>query len=206
MDDDAPIVPEADLIRRAQAGDEEAARTLFERHVADLRRRVHRGLPSLARGKLAESDVIQEAYLTAFVRLADFEDRGEGSFGRWLTKILDNKIRHEARRYLGTTKRAAPTCTRGASVGPLIPPGGQGSRGRHRPAAGPGAWQSPRPWTTRTTYPRSIAGRSTLDRGRAVAASCQRVAEAASSTASTVASLYSTVSWFAFSSTVTLAS
>lgn len=107
MVDDDGITPEADLIRRAQAGDEEAVRTLFEQHVADLRRRVHRKLPALARGKLAESDVIQEAYLTAFLRLGDFEDRGEGSFGRWLGKILENKLHHEARRYLGTTKRAA---------------------------------------------------------------------------------------------------
>ena len=104
--EDAPR-SEVDLVRRAQSGDEDAVRELFEKHVADLRARVRRRLPALARGKLAASDVVQEAYLTAFLRLADFEDRGEGSFGRWLSKILEHKIRHEVKRYLGTAKRAA---------------------------------------------------------------------------------------------------
>ncbi len=98
---------EADLVRRARAGDEAAVRELFERHVEDLRRRVRRRIPVLARRNVSGSDVIQEAYLAAFLGLAHFEDRGEGSFGKWLAGILDHKIRDEVRRYLGTEKRAA---------------------------------------------------------------------------------------------------
>jgi RNA polymerase sigma-70 factor (ECF subfamily) len=105
-EDQEPLF-EADLVRRARAGDESAVQALFDRHVDALRRRVQRGLPVIARRKVAGSDVIQEAYLAAFLRLADFEDRGDGSFGKWLSGILDNKIRDEVRRYLGTTKRAA---------------------------------------------------------------------------------------------------
>ena len=48
---------------------------------------------------------MQEAYLAAHVRLADFRDLGDGSFGRWLGQILEHKIRDALRRQLGTSKR-----------------------------------------------------------------------------------------------------
>jgi RNA polymerase sigma-70 factor (ECF subfamily) len=96
-----------ELARHAQAGDEAAARILFDRHVGRLRARVRRRIPALLQGKVAASDVIQETYLAAFLGLGDFEDRGQGSFGRWLGKILENKVRDQLRRHLGTEKRSA---------------------------------------------------------------------------------------------------
>lgn len=98
---------DVELVARARDGDEEAARILFDRHAPALRARVRRMLPRLVKGKLGESDVLQEAYLTAYLKLADFEDRGEGSFARWVARILDNKLRHEARRFLRAEKRSA---------------------------------------------------------------------------------------------------
>ena len=98
--------PDEELVRRMRSGDEDAARVLFKRHTRILRVRVRENLPAVLRRKVGESDVIQEAYLAAFLRLGDFEDRGEGSFGRWLSRILEHKIRDEVRRYIGTEKRA----------------------------------------------------------------------------------------------------
>jgi RNA polymerase sigma-70 factor (ECF subfamily) len=94
-----------DLVRRAREGDESAARSLFDRHAGALRARVRRNLPRKLRAKVAESDVVQEAYLAAFLRLGDFEDRGEGSFARWIATIVDNKVRDEVRDFAGTGKR-----------------------------------------------------------------------------------------------------
>ncbi len=59
----------------------------------------------MLRRRVAESDVVQEAYLTAFRRMEDFEERGEGSFGRWLAKIVDVKLQELVRRHIGTAKR-----------------------------------------------------------------------------------------------------
>jgi len=100
---DAPIpdaggVSDEELVRRAKAGEGAAARALFDRHLPDLRAAARKRLPPAARGKLGESDVVQEAYLAAFVDLSRFEDRGDGSFARWLRGILANKIAHEVRR------------------------------------------------------------------------------------------------------------
>ena len=98
---------DGEMIERIKSGDEAAARRLFERYMPALRARVRRKLPPTVRRKVAESDVVQEAYLAAFLSLGDFEDRGEASFRKWLGKILEHKILDEVRRYFGTSKRDA---------------------------------------------------------------------------------------------------
>lgn len=99
-------LPDEALAARVRDGDEAAASLLFERHVERLRAQVRRQLPARLGRKVAESDVIQEAYLAAFRRLADFEDKGEGSFGRWLRGILEHKIHDEVRRHLERERRS----------------------------------------------------------------------------------------------------
>lgn len=94
-----------ELVLRVKAGDEQATRVLFERHVQEFRARVRRRLPKAVRRKVAESDVIQEAYLAAFLAIGDFEERGDGSFARWLHTVLQRKILDEVRRYEGAGKR-----------------------------------------------------------------------------------------------------
>jgi RNA polymerase sigma-70 factor (ECF subfamily) len=94
-----------DLVRRVRAGDETAARELFDRHLPALRAKAKARLPQSLRGKVAESDVVQDAWLAAFLDVGKFEDRGEGSFGKWLRGILENKIGHEIGRHLAAGKR-----------------------------------------------------------------------------------------------------
>ena len=96
-----------ELARQARDGDESAVEVLFERWAPRMRERVRRSLRGIVRRRIAESDVIQDAWLAAFLRFEDFEDRGEGSFGRWLQKILENKLKEALRRHLGTGKRDA---------------------------------------------------------------------------------------------------
>ncbi|MCZ6571975.1 MAG: sigma-70 family RNA polymerase sigma factor [Planctomycetota bacterium] len=95
-----------ELIARAKAGDEDAYRLLFERYSGPLRKRVERWLPRAIQRKVSVSDVMQEARLTAFQRFSHFEDRGDGSFRKWLQRIAENKVRAEVQRYAGTRKRA----------------------------------------------------------------------------------------------------
>jgi RNA polymerase sigma-70 factor (ECF subfamily) len=112
-----PEPSDEDLAQRIRDGDENARATLIDRYLERLRARVRRRLPALVRRKVAESDVIQEAWLTAFLRLEQFQDRGEGSFRRWIDRILSNKVRDEVRRYLGTAKRSARERSHGAEGG-----------------------------------------------------------------------------------------
>jgi RNA polymerase sigma-70 factor (ECF subfamily) len=119
---DAPEPTDEELVRRVRSGDEAAARRLFERHLPALRARARSRLPSSLRGRVAESDVIQEAYLAAFLAIGDFEDRGDGSFAAWVRKILERRIANEVRDGVAAAKRDArreiriPTGTHGAGA------------------------------------------------------------------------------------------
>ncbi len=97
---------DAVLIRRAREGDERSFGLLCERYAGSLRAQVRRSLPASLRRKLSASDILQEAYLTSFQRLAGFEDRGDGSFGAWISRIAAYKVREAVRAYGGTAKRA----------------------------------------------------------------------------------------------------
>lgn len=98
---------DAELVHRARLGDDAAFAALVERHADRLKERIRRRLSPAVRRKISASDIMQEAYLVAHRRLEEYEDRGEGSFGRWLARIVEHKALHAARRYAGTDKRAA---------------------------------------------------------------------------------------------------
>ena len=119
---DAPDPTDEHLVRRVRAGDEAAARLLFERHLPALRAKARARLPKALRGKVAESDVIQDSFLAAFLAIGDFEDRGDGSFRRWLRTILERRVADEVRRHVEARGRdlrrevRLPTTAMGAAV------------------------------------------------------------------------------------------
>jgi RNA polymerase sigma-70 factor (ECF subfamily) len=96
-----------DLVRRVRAGDEAAARLLFERHLPALRAKARARLPAALRGRIGASDVVQDAWLAAFQDLGGFRDEGDGSFAAWLRRILEHKVTDEVRRHAGAKKRDA---------------------------------------------------------------------------------------------------
>ncbi|MCZ6688773.1 MAG: sigma-70 family RNA polymerase sigma factor [Planctomycetota bacterium] len=98
---------EAELLRRAQAGDEQAFAMLFDRHAQALQGRLERKLPRTVRRKVSVSDLIQETRIVALGRLGDYEEWPDGAFGAWVDRIAKNKLRDAVRRYEGTVKRGA---------------------------------------------------------------------------------------------------
>jgi RNA polymerase sigma-70 factor (ECF subfamily) len=97
---------DGELVRRAREGSSPALRALFERHESAVKGFVARRLPAGLRRKVAPEDVLQEVWLVATARLAEFEDRGEGAFRAWVMRIAEFKLREAVRAYLGTRKRA----------------------------------------------------------------------------------------------------
>lgn len=102
-----PSADETELIARARAGDAEALHALFREHGEHLRGRIQRHLSPMILRKVSAADILQEAHLVAHRRIAEFEDRGAGSFGAWLARIVDLKMREVLRKYVGTDKRGA---------------------------------------------------------------------------------------------------
>jgi RNA polymerase sigma-70 factor (ECF subfamily) len=96
---------ETELIRRFQHGDEEAFHSLLAPCEAVLRARIERRIANILRRRLSVSDVLQETRLTAFQRRRELEDRGPGSFRKWLFGIVDNEMSRGIKRHAGTAKR-----------------------------------------------------------------------------------------------------
>ena len=78
-------------IDAARAGQREAYEELFRLHREDLTREARR--LGAGHGRLDSSDVVQEALADAVREFDSFEYCGEGSFRRWLHKILENRVR-----------------------------------------------------------------------------------------------------------------
>jgi RNA polymerase sigma-70 factor (ECF subfamily) len=94
---DPRLMDDAELTRRARARDEAAIRVLIQRYNSRLFR-IARGV---LRNDAEAEDVVQEAYVRAFTRLADF--RGESSFGTWVARIAYNEALGRLRLRQSTT-------------------------------------------------------------------------------------------------------
>jgi len=84
-DEDAESRRDAELVRAAQRGSEEAVEALFRRHW----RRAHRAAFLIIRDAAAAEDIAQEAFLAAMRALDRFDRRRP--FRPWLHRIVVNR-------------------------------------------------------------------------------------------------------------------
>lgn len=87
------------LIRAAKRGDFDAWGQLDERYRKTLTLLVRGRIPRDARTRFDTEDLLQSAFLSAYKELDSYEYRGEGSFLRWLTLILENRLRGRMREH-----------------------------------------------------------------------------------------------------------
>lgn len=95
------------LLKRAGEGDRESWGALLESHRERLQRMVALRLDPRLQGRIDPSDVIQEAYLEASVRLAEYLREPPMPFFLWLRFLAGQKLVTLHRRHLGTKMRAA---------------------------------------------------------------------------------------------------
>ena len=100
-DDDTPGArdPEDDdpesslnLLRRAQAGDEDALNALLERYIPRLERWASPRLPASLKTMLATGDIVQEAVINAIRHFRTLEIRSDGAFQAYLRQAVNNRI------------------------------------------------------------------------------------------------------------------
>ncbi len=82
--DPIPNTDEVELIQRVQRGDKEAFRVLVERYQA----RAVRLAFTVVRERAEAEDVVQEAFVKAYLSIAEFENKS--SFFTWLYRIIVN--------------------------------------------------------------------------------------------------------------------
>ena len=95
------------LLDRVKAGEPEAFDQLFARHRSFLRQVVELRMDRRVRGRVDPSDVVQEAQLDAFQRLADYIRRRPMPFRLWLRKTAYERLLKVQRRHLGAARRNA---------------------------------------------------------------------------------------------------
>ena len=78
-------VEEADLVRRARAGDRECFSRLVKNHTT----RTYRIAFSLLRNRSDAEDAVQEAFVTAYRSIKNLKK--EASFGAWLARIVTTR-------------------------------------------------------------------------------------------------------------------
>src|SRR5947208_6331105 len=96
-----------ELLPLAADGDEAALRELFTRHRDRLKRMVHLRLSRRLQGRVDDSDVLQEAFLTIATQLPAYAAEPKLPFYLWLRHMTGLKLAEIHRRHLGTQLRDA---------------------------------------------------------------------------------------------------
>jgi RNA polymerase sigma-70 factor, ECF subfamily len=81
-----------DLLRKAQAGDEQARNDLIARYLPRLERWASGRLPLSVRTMLDTGDIVQEAIINALSRLPTLEIRSEKTLEVYLKRAIRNRI------------------------------------------------------------------------------------------------------------------
>lgn len=85
-------LPDAEVVRRVRAGEP----ALFEILMRRYNQRLYRTARSIVRNEAEAEDVMQQAYVNAFVHLEQFAERA--SFATWLTRIAVHEALARLRR------------------------------------------------------------------------------------------------------------
>ena len=83
---------EAELIERLRTGDTNALAELFALHRDKLRRMVQVRMDQRLNGRIAPSDVLQEAYIDALKRHPHFFDKENQNFFGWLRLVVGQRL------------------------------------------------------------------------------------------------------------------
>jgi RNA polymerase sigma-70 factor (ECF subfamily) len=100
-------VDTGDLIRRAQAGDQDALGQLLAEHRDHLRQLAELGLDPRVKARVDASDVVQQTCLSVFRQIAEFQGSEPAQFEAWLRQVHERNIQNAVRHQLQTQKRSA---------------------------------------------------------------------------------------------------
>jgi RNA polymerase sigma-70 factor (ECF subfamily) len=78
-------LPDADIVKRVQAGERALFEILMRRH----NQRIYRAARAVVKDEGDVEDIMQQAYINAFTHLHQFEERAQ--FSTWLTRIALNE-------------------------------------------------------------------------------------------------------------------
>lgn len=92
------------LVRRAAAGDREAAGEIARRYEGVVRARIRKRLGGRLRARVDTDDLFQSTIVASLRDLDGFEYRGEKAFVAWLARVAERRVQG-AGRFHGAAKR-----------------------------------------------------------------------------------------------------
>jgi RNA polymerase sigma-70 factor, ECF subfamily len=116
MDETEEVRP---LLDRLQAGDQLALGELFSKYRDRLGRMIQFRLDGRLKGRIATSDVLQEAYIDALKRLPHYQADPEMPFLIWLRWVTMQRLVEVHRQHLGAQMRDAGREVALGAGGPL---------------------------------------------------------------------------------------
>ncbi len=116
MDETEEVRP---LLDRLQAGDQLALGELFSKYSDRLGRMIQFRLDGRLKGRIATSDVLQEAYIDALKRLPHYQADPEMPFLIWLRWVTMQRLVEVHRQHLGAQMRDAGREVALGAGGPL---------------------------------------------------------------------------------------
>lgn len=133
---------EADLIERLRTGDTNALAELFALHRDKLRRMVQVRMDQRLNGRVAPSDVLQEAYIDALKRYPHYYEKPNQNFFGWLRLVVGQRLTDLHREHVLAKRRdvrqekpldvpagpATSACLAAMLVGGLTSPSGAADR------------------------------------------------------------------------------
>ncbi|CAN5180307.1 sigma-70 family RNA polymerase sigma factor [soil metagenome] len=99
------LTDEPELLTRLQSGDQPALAVLYDRYRDKLRRMVQVRLDPRLKGRVAPSDVLQEAYIDALKRYPHYFEKADQPFFGWLRLIVAQRLADVHREHLSAKKR-----------------------------------------------------------------------------------------------------
>jgi RNA polymerase sigma-70 factor (ECF subfamily) len=101
-------LPDSDpeqLLQRARSGDSAALGQLFELYHGYLEILARLQIGRRLQGKADAADLVQETFLQAHSRFAQFQGTSEGELVSWLRSVLASRLEKLIRHYCGTQRR-----------------------------------------------------------------------------------------------------
>ena len=104
---DASATVQLKLAEQACQGDSQAFQALFDLHEVAIRRFIQLRIDAQLQRRMSTSDMVQETFMEAHRRLADFVERKPMPVHVWLLKTAREKICDARMKHLGRQRRAA---------------------------------------------------------------------------------------------------
>jgi len=107
------------LLKRARGGDDQALGTLLDEFRPYLNLLARRAMDGRLAGRIDDSDVVQQTFLSAVRRFSEFSGDGTSALAAWLQKIHERNLIDTARRHIDAQRRSVSSEATQVTIEPI---------------------------------------------------------------------------------------